>query len=210
LPKPHITSRIVIKVNAERQGSLLPSSSQTACSSPPGDPLVSSTETFSSPTSSSPPQTMLPTNVPAVVAKKPLVEYDESDSDEDDESSVSEPAAGSDSLPSSSSSVGRPTSNLSSQLSSDDQDDVSSTSGDHEPSPVFVDDTKEDQEFTTEDLATKFSQHTSRKRPSEPPFGEKMEEDWNFPPDDFDRKRLRITDSEDGAEQIVTPSDKSA
>uniref|UniRef100_A0A914RUD7 Uncharacterized protein n=1 Tax=Parascaris equorum TaxID=6256 RepID=A0A914RUD7_PAREQ len=44
-------------------------------------------------------------------------------------------------LPSSSSSAGRPSSNPSSQSSSssaDDHDDVSSTSGDHEPSPGFL------------------------------------------------------------------------
>ncbi|KHN71492.1 hypothetical protein Tcan_02223 [Toxocara canis] len=102
--------------------------------SPPGDPVVSSTEVLVTPSSSSPlerPSAPLPSPPITVLVKKALVDYDESDSDEEEESGES-------SLPSSSSSAGRPLSSPNSQLSSastDEHDDVSSTSGDHEPSP---------------------------------------------------------------------------
>lgn len=65
---------------------------------------------------------------------QPLVEYDESDSEEEEENSETQlSTTESDSIPSSSSSAGRPASSLSSHSSGDEQDDVSSTSDDHEP-----------------------------------------------------------------------------
>ncbi|VDK46019.1 unnamed protein product [Anisakis simplex] len=141
------TPRIVIKMNSDRARSPC-RSPPPGSGSPPGDPVVSSTEVLITPSSSSPlerPSAPLPT--PPITVKKALVDYDESDSDEEDESEENN------SLPSSSSSAGagRQVSNLSSQSSSssgDDHDDVSSTSGDHEPSPGCLveegDDTEKD------------------------------------------------------------------
>uniref|UniRef100_A0A0M3ICN8 PP4R3 domain-containing protein n=1 Tax=Ascaris lumbricoides TaxID=6252 RepID=A0A0M3ICN8_ASCLU len=129
------TPRIVIKMNNERRSPCR--SPPVGSGSPPGDPVVSSTEVLITPSSSSPlerPSAPPPSTGITVLVKKALVDYDESDSDEEEESAES-------SLPSSSSSAGRPSSNPSSQSSStsaDDHDDVSSTSGDHEPSPGFL------------------------------------------------------------------------
>ncbi|VDN02407.1 unnamed protein product, partial [Thelazia callipaeda] len=128
-------------VNTDKQSSLLSASPQPACNSPPGDPVVSSTETSFTPSSSILPRLSSSDNIT-------VIEYDESDSDEEDEGSDLQSTG--DSLPSSSSSVGQSTSNLSSsQSSSDDQDDVSSTSGDHEPFPASVDDMNNDEASIT-------------------------------------------------------------
>ncbi|KAM3717238.1 Serine/threonine-protein phosphatase 4 regulatory subunit [Dirofilaria immitis] len=184
--KTHIAPRIIIKVNTDKQNPSLSLSPQTTCNSPPGDPVVSSTETANSPSSSTSLRVASSASVVTVLAKKPLVEYDESDSDEEEETTDS--GSTGDSLPSSSSSVGRPSSNLSSQSFSDDQDDVSSTSGDHELSPVSVDDVNKDE--------NQKDQCIPRKRSSESMLtGEETREQFTkdaISDNDLATKRLRL------------------
>ncbi|MCP9264803.1 SMEK (Dictyostelium Suppressor of MEK null)-like [Dirofilaria immitis] len=174
------------KVNTDKQNPSLSLSPQTTCNSPPGDPVVSSTETANSPSSSTSLRVASSASVVTVLAKKPLVEYDESDSDEEEETTDS--GSTGDSLPSSSSSVGRPSSNLSSQSFSDDQDDVSSTSGDHELSPVSVDDVNKDE--------NQKDQCIPRKRSSESMLtGEETREQFTkdaISDNDLATKRLRL------------------
>uniref|UniRef100_A0A915PJI6 Serine/threonine-protein phosphatase 4 regulatory subunit 3-like central domain-containing protein n=1 Tax=Setaria digitata TaxID=48799 RepID=A0A915PJI6_9BILA len=202
--KTHIAPRIIIKVNTDKQSPSL-SSPQPTCNSPPGDPVVSSTETANSPSSSTPLRAAHSASVVTLLAKKPLVEYDESDSDDEDETTDSRSTG--DSLPSSSSSVGRPSSNLSSQSSSDDQDDVSSTSGDHEPSPISADDIKKDENQKNENM--------SRKRSSESvvigeEIREQLTEESGVSDDNLATKRLRLHDEEKFEAEAVRPSKESA
>ncbi|EJD76774.1 CBR-SMK-1 protein [Loa loa] len=202
--KTHIAPRIIIKVNTDKQNPSLSLPAQPTCNSPPGDPVVSSTETGNSPSSSTSSRVASSASVVTVLAKKPLVEYDESDSDEEDETTDS--GSTGDSLPSSSSSIGRPSSNLSSQSSSDDQDDVSSTSGDHEPSPVSIDDIKKDEDQKDQSI--------SRKRSSESTLtGETIREQLvkkgDISGDDLATKRLRLHDGNFETE-AVRPNEQSA
>ncbi|CAG9538457.1 unnamed protein product [Cercopithifilaria johnstoni] len=203
--KTHIAPRIIIKVNTDKQSPSLSLSPQPTCNSPPGDPVVSSTETANSPSSSTSSLIASSASVVTVLAKKPLVEYDESDSDEEDETTDS--GSTGDSLPSSSSSFGRPSSNLSSQSSSDDQDDVSSTSGDHEPFPVSVDDIKKDE--------NQKDQNMSRKRSSESmltgeAIGEQLVNEDNVSDDEISTKRLRLHGEENFEAEAVRPTEESA
>ncbi|VIO98198.1 Uncharacterized protein BM_BM3995 [Brugia malayi] len=202
--KTHIAPRIIIKVNTDKKSSSLSLSPQPTCNSPPGDPVVSSTETSNSPSSSTSSRVASSASVVTVLAKKPLVEYDESDSDEEDE--TTESGSTGDSLPSSSSSVGRPSSNLSSQSSSDDQDDVSSTSGDHEPCPISNDDIKKDEDQ---------DQSMSRKRSSEAMLigeavRERLAEENRFSDDDLTTKRLRLHGEGNFEAEAVSPNEQSA
>uniref|UniRef100_A0A0R3S0X5 SMK-1 domain-containing protein n=1 Tax=Elaeophora elaphi TaxID=1147741 RepID=A0A0R3S0X5_9BILA len=203
--KTHIAPRIIIKVNTDKQSPSLSLSPQPTCNSPPGDPVVSSTETANAPSSSTSSRVASSASVVTVLAKKPLVEYDESDSDEEDETTDSGPTG--DSLPSSSSSVGRPSSNLSSQSSSDDQDDVSSTSGDHEPSPVSVDDVKKDEDEKDQGI--------SRKRSSESmltgeAIREQLSKEDSVLDDDISAKRLRLRNEENFEAEAIGPNEESA
>lgn len=120
----HGPSRIIIKMNTERR---FEAHSPTGNPSP-SESVVSSTESLvtAAKASSSSAEKLgtLRNSVGVIFTKKALVDYDESDSDDDDETG-----------PSSSSSVGDAPSTASGQPSDHDQDDVSSTSGDHEPSP---------------------------------------------------------------------------
>ncbi|EJW81740.1 hypothetical protein WUBG_07352 [Wuchereria bancrofti] len=203
--KTHIAPRIIIKVNTDKQSSSLSLSPQPACNSPPGDPVVSSTETSNSPSSSTSSRVASSASVVTVLAKKPLVEYDESDSDEEDE--TTESGSTGDSLPSSSSSIGRPSSNLSSQSSSDDQDDVSSTSGDHELCSISNDDIKKDEDQK--------DQNISRKRSSESmltgeTMREQLAEENRFSDDDLTTKKLRLHDERNFEAEAVSPNEPSA
>ncbi|VDK68926.1 unnamed protein product [Onchocerca ochengi] len=202
--KTHIAPRIIIKVNTDKQSPSISLSPQPTCNSPPGDPVVSSTETANSPSSSSSSRVASSASVVTVLAKKPLVEYDESDSDEEEETTDS--GSTGDSLPSSSSSVGRPSSNLSSQSSSDEQDDVSSTSGNHELSPVSIGDIKNDEDQK--------DQNMSRKRSSESMLtDEEIREQLikgNVSDNDFTTKRLRLHGERNFEAEAVRPSEESA
>uniref|UniRef100_A0A8R1TY33 SMK-1 domain-containing protein n=1 Tax=Onchocerca volvulus TaxID=6282 RepID=A0A8R1TY33_ONCVO len=202
--KTHIAPRIIIKVNTDKQSPSISLSPQPTCNSPPGDPVVSSTETANSPSSSSSSRVASSASVVTVLAKKPLVEYDESDSDEEEETTDS--GSTGDSLPSSSSSVGRPSSNLSSQSSSDEQDDVSSTSGNHELSPVSIGDIKNDEDQKVQNM--------SRKRSSESMLTEEEIREQlikgNVSDNDFTTKRLRLHGERNFEAEAVRPSEESA
>ncbi|MFH4976692.1 hypothetical protein AB6A40_003401 [Gnathostoma spinigerum] len=159
--KNNRNSRIIIKVKNETRHSPTSPPPSLGSGSPPGEPVVSSTETVVIPSSSTgasekPSTTQIAVSAGVtILVNKPLVEYDESDSEDEEDSnecitndqySSSSSSLSSkccDSTPTSSSSVSFAPLTAGSQSSSsssssiDDQDDVSSTSGDHEPTPLL-------------------------------------------------------------------------
>ncbi|EFO15956.2 hypothetical protein LOAG_12550, partial [Loa loa] len=102
-------------VNIDKQNSSLSLPAQPTCNSPPGDPVVPATETANSSSCLTSSRLAPSTNVVTVHAKK---------SDSDKKNKTTDSGTTGDSLPSCLSSISQPFSNLSSQSSNDDQDDM--------------------------------------------------------------------------------------